>query len=167
MGQRRKGRVAQFSFEDSGVCMAYRSSIRYKVFRSTPRISAVRFLFPPVELRTRARCRRMTSSSDRGSMASAAPIRSPYPEGDLGRQIIGEQDRMAAHRHRSLDGVLQFSDIAGPGVGLQARHGLGRDSTDGFPIGLAVLPQKWLARTGMSSRRSRSAGRWMPTTFSR
>src|SRR5438034_9145876 len=52
----------------------------------------------------------------------------------VGWQRIDIDDVAAAQNHRTLDHVLHLTDIAGPRVLLEKRHGLRRDAANAFPL---------------------------------
>src|SRR4029078_11939573 len=54
----------------------------------------------------------------------------PLPRGDLGRQLADGDPRSAREDHRTLDGVLELSDVSGPVVVDQRSLRLSRNSCD-------------------------------------
>ena len=80
-------------------------------------------------------------------------------EGEPG--ALGENDHV-------LDGVFEFADVAGPGVGHEGVAGVGVDAVDVLCRCFSVLrAMKWLMSRGMSSRRWRSGGSSMTAPLMR
>jgi hypothetical protein len=57
--------------------------------------------------------------------------------------------------------VVEFADVAGPGVGAHRLERAVVEAGDGLAVALDVLLEEMLGEQRMSSRRSRSGGRWM------
>ena len=90
-----------------------RSSLRYSVFRSMPRILAARLLLPPVAASTRRICSASVSASvslaeSRGSVTSIAWRTASSSIRPCGARIV-----------KPLHHVLQLPDIARPAIVLQ------------------------------------------------
>ena len=73
-----------------------------------------------------------------------------------------------AENHGALDDVLQLAHVPGPGVGDQ-RRSIIRSGIGGCACRACrrTSGTKCWTRSGMSSRRSRSGGRWIGNTLSR
>ena len=114
----------------------------------------------------------------RCSMRSASPPgrcpRRAAPAADRGGRAAGggwpaapQAPAARSPQHdRALDDVLQLTDVARPVVLLEHGQGLRRHAPPGRPTCAGFL-MKWATSSGMSSRRSRSGGRWSGMTLRR
>ena len=77
------------------------------------------------------------------------------------------EDRIRRQHHGTLDGVFEFSDVAGPAIVHERRHHAVLDCIDRLPHRMACLRMKWTTSIGMSWMRSRSGGTSIGMTCSR
>ena len=90
------------------------------------------------------------------------PSRSgPEPEiGGAHLLALREEDR-------PLDGVIELADVARPRMGQQRLHRAGVKPSSAFRYRATCRRRKCVASVGISSRRSRSGGKWISIVFSR
>ena len=136
-----------------------------------PRISEVCLRAPPVASSTRQDVGLFQIvQGDQAADGQVGGRRfAPLPWSTNGRQVP-QGDRVAfADDAGPLDDVLQLPHVARPVVGLQGRRASSSISEPRLPLyssGQQRL-RKWSTSRGMSSTRSRRAGRFMGITFRR